>query len=274
MIDVLELEKRYQRYRLKKNKFKIIVVTVLFILLLSITIISLFIPKNSQIKEINSTMTKELLPSYKKENSKKQQSLTPLAKEIPPLHTSSSKTTLIQDKNYTQNVKQKPSYSQRLKASMNFLGEVDLSNNVAIKVDTKEKKTEPKERETTTVNKEKIQKILKESANSSFKLTKKENQDDLKSVAKRFKKNKNPKLSLFLAERYYHMHKYYHAYNYALITNELDNTLEESWIIFAKSLVKLHQKQKAIDTLKKYIYYSNSNQAKILLDSIKNGSFK
>lgn len=281
MIDVLELEKRYQRYQLKKHKLKIIVVSVLFILLFSITIISIFMPRNSQIKEINTATPKELLPSSKQENIKKQKSLATPAKEISDLNKSRSINTLTQDKNHTQEVKQKePLSSQRLEASMNFLEKIDLSKNVEVKEEiqekTKEKSKElmPQEEKTEIMSKEEIQQELKKEQNSSFQLTKKDDQDDLKSVVKRFKKNKNPKLSLFLAKRYYNMQKYYYAYNYALITNELDNTLEDGWILFAKSLVKLDQKQKAIDTLKKYIYHSNSDQAKILLDSIENGSFK
>ncbi|MEA1916427.1 MAG: hypothetical protein U9N42_02740 [Campylobacterota bacterium] len=97
---------------------------------------------------------------------------------------------------------------------------------------------------------------------------------DIESVINRFEKNKNPKLSLFVAKYYYDKKNYEKAYEYALITNELDSTLEESWIIFASSQVKLHQKSKAVSTLKNYISHSHSQKATILLDDIINGDFK
>ena len=102
----------------------------------------------------------------------------------------------------------------------------------------------------------------------------KEDADDLKDVLRRFSKNKNPALSLFVAKRYYDMKLYQKAYNYALITNEIDNGIEDSWLIFAKSLVKLDQKEKAIETLQSYVNHSHSMKAKILLDDIRKGSFK
>jgi len=49
--------------------------------------------------------------------------------------------------------------------------------------------------------------------------------EDLKDVIRRFKKNKNPTLSLFIAKRYYDLGNYQKSYNYALMTNEIDKKL-------------------------------------------------
>ena len=108
----------------------------------------------------------------------------------------------------------------------------------------------------------------------SINITRQNTQDDISYVIKRFKKNNNPALSLFVAKKYYEMGEYRQAYNYSLITNQLNNNIESSWIIFTKSLVKLNEKEMAIKTLKQYIEYSHSNQAKILLDEITSGKFK
>ena len=97
---------------------------------------------------------------------------------------------------------------------------------------------------------------------------------DIQQVIKRFKINNNPALSLFVAKKYYELKQYNKSYNYALITNEINPNIEASWIIFAKSLVKLKEKKMAITTLEKYIEHSNSNNAKILLNNIKSGKFK
>ena len=98
--------------------------------------------------------------------------------------------------------------------------------------------------------------------------------DDIRHIIKRFKKNNNPALSLFIAKKYYELGEYHKAYNYALITNEIDREIDASWLVFAKSLVKLNQKEMAIKTLNKYIENSHSSSAKILLDEISSGKFK
>jgi len=97
---------------------------------------------------------------------------------------------------------------------------------------------------------------------------------DLKDVVKRFEANKNPALSLFLARRYYDLQDFTHSYEYALKTNEIDSTIEESWLIFAKSLVKLGRNEEAVKTLGSYIQHSNSGRAKSLLDEINKGTFQ
>lgn len=97
---------------------------------------------------------------------------------------------------------------------------------------------------------------------------------DIQDVIKRFKKNKNPALSLFVAKRYYRIGNYQQAYNYALMTNELNSNIEDSWLIFAKSLYKLDQKEMAIKTLKTYYDDSGSVKAKITLDQMQKGTLK
>ena len=79
---------------------------------------------------------------------------------------------------------------------------------------------------------------------------------------------------ILIAKKYYELGEYHKAYNYALITNQIDRDIEASWIIFAKSLVKLKQKDMAIKTLKQYLESSHSSSAKILLDEILSGKFK
>ncbi len=97
---------------------------------------------------------------------------------------------------------------------------------------------------------------------------------DIQDVIARFKKNKNPALSLFVAKRYYAIGNYQKAYNYALITNELDSDIEDSWLIFAKSLYKLDQKEMAIKTLRTYQSESGSVKARITLEQMESGTFE
>ena len=109
---------------------------------------------------------------------------------------------------------------------------------------------------------------------SAIKIKRRNTQEDIQHVISRFRKSNNPALSLFVAKKYYELKDYNQAYNYALITNELNNDIEESWIIFAKSLVKLNKKTKAIKILDRYIKHSHSHKAKLLLDNIRLGRMK
>lgn len=108
----------------------------------------------------------------------------------------------------------------------------------------------------------------------SISIAKKNDTNDIQDVIKRFKVNNSPALSLFIAKRYYQIGEYDKAYEYALLTNNINNGIEESWLVFSKSLVKLGKKDEAIETLKKYIENSGSKQAKQLLGEITSGKFQ
>ncbi len=97
---------------------------------------------------------------------------------------------------------------------------------------------------------------------------------DIDSLERRFKETSNANLGLFIARYYYDQGDYNQAYNYALKTNNLNSGIEESWIIFSKSLVKVGRSDQAKKTLQLYISQSNSENAKGLLDAIEKGSFK
>ena len=98
--------------------------------------------------------------------------------------------------------------------------------------------------------------------------------DELNSVIKRFEKQHKPALSLFIAKKYYEQGNYKEAYNYALKTNNLNPDIEDSILIFCKSLVKLGKKQEAVKTLQAYLQKTYSVQASILLNEIQIGKFK
>lgn len=161
-----------------------------------------------------------------------------------------------------------------LKPSMDFIEKIRInptpySEKRVIDI-PKKKIQEKKELQEEKVKKEpKVDK--KESA--SINIKRQNTYEDINHVIGRFNNNNNPALSLFVAKKYYEMGEYKKAYNYALITNDINNNIETSWIIFAKSLVKLGKKDMAVNTLHKYINHSKSNKAKILLDEIISGKF-
>jgi len=97
---------------------------------------------------------------------------------------------------------------------------------------------------------------------------------NLDHVIKRFQNSNNPALSLFLAKKFYELKDYEQSYNYALATNEIDEDIDESWIIFSKSLVKLNKKKRAIEVLERYVAQSKSKRANTLLQNIKSGKMR
>ena len=91
-------------------------------------------------------------------------------------------------------------------------------------------------------------------------------------VEKRFLISQDIDDSLFLAKSYYEKGNYQRAEYWALETNKLDESLEESIFIFVKSKVKLDGKVEAVNMLKHYIKKSDSEEAKNLLYQIQNGT--
>lgn len=105
-------------------------------------------------------------------------------------------------------------------------------------------------------------------------INKAESKLDIEELQERFKTTSNANLGLFIARYYYDKGNYHEAYNYALKTNSINNRIDESWIIFAKSLVKLGRSDHAKKTLQLYLQQSNSESARTLLESIDKGTFK
>lgn len=97
---------------------------------------------------------------------------------------------------------------------------------------------------------------------------------DIHEIEERFKSNSNANLGLYIARYHYDKGNYSEAYNYALKTNALNNSMDESWLIFAKSMVKLGKADQAKKTLQLYISNTNSTPAKNYLDSLDKESSK
>lgn len=150
--------------------------------------------------------------------------------------------------------------------------ETNDTENSSVKTATNTKLVNPKKNVPIVI--ENIQEQEEVTKANSIQIDRQNTHDDIEHVIKRFKKNNNPALSLFIAKKYYQLGEYHQAYNYSLMTNEINNDIEASWIIFAKSLVKLNEKSMAIKTLTQYIEHSHSNRAQRLLNEIQSGKFQ
>ena len=87
-------------------------------------------------------------------------------------------------------------------------------------------------------------------------------------LKEKFEKTNNIIFALMLAEEYYFSKDYTQSNKWALIANQLDADNEKSWLWFAKSKVKLGQKEDAIVALKAYIKNNKSKAAQTLLNQI------
>jgi hypothetical protein len=97
---------------------------------------------------------------------------------------------------------------------------------------------------------------------------------DIHEIEERFKENSNPNLGVYIAKYHYDHSNYSEAYNYALKTNSINSSIDDSWLIFAKSLVKLGKEEQAKKTLQLYISNSNSQNAKNYLDTLNRETVK
>jgi tetratricopeptide (TPR) repeat protein len=286
MLNVNDLEARHKKYKIKSYAPYFVIFASVTVAIVSITS---FILYNSKIEaDIEKEAQKQPVIVQKIE-------VTTVAKEKnETLQEVEQKT--VQEEAVPVTAKENIKAEQKqekvsLSPSLDFMGKMSSNNQVyytketistahaqevpkEITIDIKQ---EEKKQEEKIVPK-KVEKVEEVAINIDKKtpinIARKDEQEDLSHVIKRFEVNHNPALSLFIAKKYYQLGNYEQAYNYALMTNEINNSIEESWIIFSKSLVKMGKKEKAVETLKKYISHSSSSQAKQLLDEILSGKFK
>ena len=277
MLDVIELESRYKTYKIKSYiPHAIIAISTIII---SIT---LFVINSTSSITIEPEINIQSMQSEKKEPVKPKEEITPkkqIVKEVTNKELKPVEKAPIKKVEVTQPqipIKKEIKEKTILTPSLDFMKKMrddTLPYYESPKEDSKVSISNTKApKETLEIKKEPVEK--KSSKKSSIMIKRQNTQEDISHVIKRFKKNNNPALSLFVAKKYYELGDYHKSYNYALITNEINNNIEASWIIFAKSLVKLNKKEMAIKTLKKYIEHSHSNRANILLDEIISGKFK
>lgn len=299
MIDIRELERRWLRYKIKHYlPYVILLFSVILIALIlsSITLSSSKeeTPTKKQPEKVEKTNTTNPALQIQQEKPNSTHVVQPKKPQTNHQVQTNKENIALQAqppaKKQTNQPKENPN-DRVIEPSFDFLGK--MKDNAVIpevqipKEDKQPPNSEiteqtpdtmqtssPKRSEHSTTNLQQSQiQAQKKPAKLEIR-TKKISKKELQSVIDRFKKNNNPALGVFIAKKYYELGEYHKSYNYALITNQINSSIEESWIIFAKSLVKLGRKDQAIKTLQAYIKTSNSSKAQILLDNIRTGKFK
>lgn len=90
-------------------------------------------------------------------------------------------------------------------------------------------------------------------------------------LKEKFEKTHNIIFAIMLAEEYYLSKNYALSNKWALIANSIDADNEKSWLWFAKSKVKLGQKEDALVALQAYLKKNKSNAIQSLLNQINLG---
>lgn len=280
MLNTRDLEARWLRYKIKSY---IPHVTIFISLLVILIIVSTFLNSQQKSKILESSSVKQVSEPIKQEqtpvvNIPKQQLAIDEAIQIEK--TNYEEVPVILKKVKKQTPLKSENRSLKLAPSLDFIKNMQHSSLPYYKEEpTSQVVPKPKNlaiveevQELDIVENTQVETVEEKTQRISIK--RRNSQDDIRHIIKRFKKNNNPVLSLFVAKKYYELEEYHKAYNYALITNQIDRDIDASWIIFTKSLVKLGQKDMAIKTLTEYVESSHSSSAKILLNDILTGKFK
>jgi hypothetical protein len=250
VLDIHNLERRWIKYKIKSYLPHIITIVIAFILLLLLV----FTWSSSEILSTNS----EKIPP---QNSTKITTQKPLSSEQKPPELLEPSMDFVQSFQTSQ-----PAVIEPSTPPSPSIIEKPVKEIVPIpKVITMPEAVPLKPSQTS---------VASSSHNKALSLNRNESKFDIESIENRFKETSNPNLGLFIARYYYDHGNFSEAYNFSLKTNTLNSKIEESWIIFSKSLVKLGKTDQAKKTLQLYISESNSDSARMLLDSIERGSFK
>lgn len=266
MLNITELEKKWLKYKIKSYlPHAIIALGTLTILVLIFMVLNYDSNKvTPEIKEVKTEQIEKIAPVVVESNvSKEIVKVAPVVAEQP---TEIEKPVKKDEKLI-------------ITPSLQFIENIEKEK---VKATTTKRSSPPRKEQ---IIEEVIQKpsvvhestqkpIVVEEETTTINIKREDTKNDIQEVIQRFNKNNSPALSLFVAKKYYELGNYSMAYNYALKTNEIDNSIEASWILFAKSLVKLGKKEQAIKTLQEYVNHSHSSRAKTLLDEIISGKMK
>ncbi|MDR1976957.1 MAG: hypothetical protein LBQ18_08220 [Campylobacteraceae bacterium] len=98
---------------------------------------------------------------------------------------------------------------------------------------------------------------------------------NIEELIKKFEASNNIVFATMISEEYFDRKNYRKSLEWALKANEIDSQNELSWIMFAKSQVKLGKRDDAIRALEIYTDYAKSaSKASNLLKSIRSGEYK
>ena len=264
--EIAELEKKFSRYQLKQRIYTLTLsIMVLLIFSLSAYLYPDFFPgkKSQEYENISSTpLNTNIEQNLSQKNVEKNTTLY----SPPPISTEKEQEKLVLQLPVIENkTEKKQSYSgvqeEEIESKI-FMRKPSLSES-----DFSYKSKE--ESLNTALLPPPLMKPPKETG-----MIKIETKDvnSLQYLKERFDKTHNIVFALMLAEEYYKNKNYNESNKWALIANNMDSENEKSWIWFAKSKLKLGQREDAIVALQAYLKSNKSKAAQGLLHQINNGA--
>ncbi|ASC93529.1 tetratricopeptide repeat protein [Sulfurospirillum diekertiae] len=286
-IEIMELEKKVFKYRIKQRVHYIIVSII--ILLIGATAIFLYptmVPltdTNASLSNNVQTIAESIKPLDTNITGIQQQSLNAsdvnmsVKKYTPPLVVEEQENQIlflqlpIINKN---KVEKKSSYVPEIAEKKSSLGiqEEDIDNKVLMRkmptIDeenfyrNKEDKVDTALLPPPLMDEQKPKGLIKIETHEV---------NSIQYLKDKFEKTHNITFALMLAEEYYAMKNYTECNKWALMANNADPDSEKSWIWFAKSKVKLGHKEDAVLALQAYLKSNKSKAAQSLLNQISVG---
>ncbi len=92
--------------------------------------------------------------------------------------------------------------------------------------------------------------------------------DFLTTLKDKYNKSPDYMSAIAIAEEFYKKDSYKESLIWSIRANEIDDTKDESWLIFANSKIKLNKKIEAINALKIYLSKNSSNRIEELLNKL------
>jgi len=241
MYDIKHLESEWRKYR--KKKLRVWYIFSFFIFLLSVMVITLFNDVKVDLSAVN---------GYFK-SSKDTLSLQENAKDAQVSEENKMKSTLLVE-SPLKTLELENNANERAESSS------DSSSGLLVDIPLLEESNEPGENRIPRSRKKVHLEIIESTSATAY-----------KDVENRFHQSHDINDALFLAKSYYSNGSYKKAEYWALQANRLDETMEESLLIFVKSKVKLGNKNEALSILTSYIKKANSEEGRKLLYQIENG---
>ncbi len=276
MLEIEKLEREWRRYKLKRLSPWIFSVSTL--LLVSIAYLLWFDTDKPLItdKNIQTTEKKEFLGYDTIEKSvTKNVSRAPVSNNSPstilskPLEKGSQPST------------QKKDSSVILNPDTEFLNSFSDSGSLKNRSTSylrkmKEHNSETssyKNRQTVKAKKEKglTASSKKENGSGTLIIQSSKTNNTLAYLIKRFNEKRDPKLASYIAQSLYKKANYEEAVKWSVMANSLDPSSEDTWLVFARSKVKLGQKEEAIRALRTYLNQYTSKNVKSFLRSLEQG---
>ena len=246
---ILELEKRWKRYKIKQN-IRYFIAIFLTISLICFTIYEISVTKQVKVK------TAKKIESLSKLIERKKVALEVVKDEKP---------TKVEKVLAEKNINLKP-YHFKLEPSEEKNGIFSLEGHLTLNILGQEKAVKKAKSTSTHVKKVMIKKPKKEKILINMKEV-----DAISYLKERYYATSNIVFSLMLAEEYFEKKKYKETLEWALTANDIDSKNIKSWYWFAKAKVKLNKKSDAIRALKAYLLTNKSQRLSTLLHKIENG---